>query len=430
MAFPSTDILFQCAITEQPTSIWNTYFCKNDQILIADHALIEEHDGVYCGSCFASGTKKKEEEGYECARCWECPICFSALSVENSVKSSKVLFRCAYCQWSSLECAITGENYAALVTTCLKRITEVKKKNKPKLDEIVKKHQDRISKFPDPNQKSMGRKKTILGSSSQKAPPPQIKLFEEEKPEQTEQTVKLTNNVNLATIPLQSAPVSQIPDQNVNVNQQNAQKKPARVVSNLLPHRRILVAKRSKRCPVCEKLLIKPQTAGAPTVFRVDRSACFHLPSITIVEVPESKSIAINMTNYIDLLFLNPRDDAMIITFLPEKDNNLIKTNCQVTLPTKTLTIPAIEQKEQGKEETVNEVANAQVDEFYTKFSRNTVMIRLPFVPFDLQGPVVFGLSLRINSSSDTTTEEGAATQAQQPTTFEFPMWIQVGLFL
>ncbi|ERF72044.1 hypothetical protein EPUS_04962 [Endocarpon pusillum Z07020] len=86
-------------------------YCEECRDLKCPRCSIEEQVSYFCTSClFETPASAVRSEGNRCARnCFNCPICFSQLSVNNingAVKEGPWILNCYYCMWTSLDIGI------------------------------------------------------------------------------------------------------------------------------------------------------------------------------------------------------------------------------------------------------------------------------------------------------------------------------------
>ena len=67
--------------------------------------LSEDVDSYYCPHCLENMPSSEAMLcGMRCSKCWECPVCSSALTpciANPSFKEQTYHFACSYCRWSS-----------------------------------------------------------------------------------------------------------------------------------------------------------------------------------------------------------------------------------------------------------------------------------------------------------------------------------------
>jgi len=101
----------------------------------------------------------------------------------------------------------------------------------------------------------------------------------------------------------------------------------SRKIQHLFPQRQHLLTRQSKRCAICDKLLIKPDLNPAKIEFKRQQSAFLLIPRITIASIPK---LVVNKEIFVVLVLTNPSKYTMTINLTVKEE----LSEAIVTIPT------------------------------------------------------------------------------------------------
>jgi len=277
------------------------------------------------------------------------------------------------------------------------------------------------------------------------APKPPLKpIIDEPKPRETSTTTvdRIDSHHDAVRLRPFSKPPTRTADQVTYVAQRLNQPHQPNLINNLSPLPRPLTSRFVRRCPLCDKQLIRPQGGGG-VGFRIDRSACFSVPAISLLQLPAQRKV----DTYADILFMNPRYEMMTVTLNILSSEMSVTTNTMVGLPESSFQIAPIAQRTQDPSGAENPApaATAAVTgtvekgpasssnnklATVTQNIRNTVTVRMPIVlKENFVGVIMCGFLMSVTyvleSNDDKDKDRDKEDGTIQVTT---PVWLHLGV--
>eukprot|EP00013_Stygamoeba_regulata_P017171 CAMPEP_0177679238 /NCGR_PEP_ID=MMETSP0447-20121125/29489_1 /TAXON_ID=0 /ORGANISM="Stygamoeba regulata, Strain BSH-02190019" /LENGTH=433 /DNA_ID=CAMNT_0019188401 /DNA_START=81 /DNA_END=1382 /DNA_ORIENTATION=- len=264
---------------------FHTYFCERCSTLRCTQCVQEDIESYFCPHCMEN-VSRAEAARYSnrCKRCILCPNagCGSVLTYSQRMRERDIILRCSVCLWSSLSLnsAQSAPTAAALASAVLQREHDEKTLAQSLFDAQLSDlrsastaHQELL--------RWQERSAKFTGSSSLKhLPVPSLHLKPLDDP--TRCVTPSIRNIEEAR-EMQALALSfegKCIDANESVlpSTEAGKEIPACALKRLL-----LRTKRCKRCPACERLLIKPgKVAASDSTFHRKHLSCRFFPQLRL----------------------------------------------------------------------------------------------------------------------------------------------------
>jgi len=401
---PNNSIHYSCHCDKLFT-LAELYYCNGCQKNTCKYCITEEIDSYYCPNCLENlASAEAMLNQNKCKKCYECPICFSAMT--HNVSNDVYYLNCASCHWNSISIGMTADNPYNLK----KEFDKAPQAEYTRVLELVQREAREIAALKDKN-RPLGRRRlptrqsllsahsTSSVASSQARVP--ITLPEVEK-QQEEKEAKINNFPTISESDISDP----IPDYYYDVKDLNQittlQQRQANLhvhapfLMNLIPVKKLLHTRRSKRCRACDQLLIKPDLNFeiAKVEFKRLRVAYTVLPRVMVVrplKVTDGKNVAV------ELLIKNPMHTLIDLTFNLASLSHHTATVVEVPPPT---FVPGI-QEEDDEEESAEIKTRKEADDakFIVQRAKNKLNLQFALVLSDQpENPVAdrikFGLGV------------------------------------
>lgn len=290
---PVNKITYSCNCDKQFT-LPELYYCNGCQKITCPFCITEEIDSYYCPNCLENmASAEAILNQNRCKKCYECPLCLCALTY--NVNGDLYYLNCSSCHWNSLSIGMTADNPYNIK----KEVDKSQHQEFTRVLELVQREARDVAALKDKNRprRRLPTRQTLLTSPSvgtvgsahahaHAAPRPPISLADIEKT----QDDKLKK---LYTFPPITESFETILDHLYNITDLNQvstlqqrfshlQVQPP-FIKDLVPMKKLLHTRRSKRCRKCDQLLIKPDLNFAAKIeFKRLRIAYATLPRTMI----------------------------------------------------------------------------------------------------------------------------------------------------
>eukprot|EP01088_Endostelium_zonatum_P020009 TRINITY_DN7177_c0_g1_i1.p1 TRINITY_DN7177_c0_g1~~TRINITY_DN7177_c0_g1_i1.p1 ORF type:complete len:451 (-),score=110.68 TRINITY_DN7177_c0_g1_i1:38-1348(-) len=324
------------------------YYCQDCHAPKCNLCITQEIDCFFCPSCLDNMTTYDSIMfKNRCKKCFECPSCFSLLSFSQKLDGDKrtIYFSCNFCRWDSITTLdLKSETLNNLVMNCIKndrnsnqqikvnsnvetfkkevrdfrlQMKSKKKKNTVDIDLDSNSDQDEsriekrgksITEFMaqrgeletnnnnnnDNSTESNPNSKPIINRICDDSKFDEVPSFESlSNPDQIsswkQRLFNINNNINNFWDLSSDSSSSSLPTE-------------LSKVSAILPQRKQLVTRRSKRCSKCDKLLIKPDLIPAKIEFKRQHLGLFYMPKIMLWQ--EGEEWELKMWNPLSVLMV------------------------------------------------------------------------------------------------------------------------------
>ncbi|CAG9312451.1 Dctn4 [Blepharisma stoltei] len=264
------------------------FFCFPCSKALCPYCVTEEIDSFYCRNCMEN-MPNTEAFAFKnkCARCFQCPACFSTLQILlNSTRQQKLYhFGCQSCYWDSMSLGLFGNSLNELLMS--------------NQDYFMKDNplQDQLKILIDTYKEACRNRRKIGVKYLQK------ETWTFEDLENSVQPKPLINPVQ--RIEHQSPGFDELLNEDINYNEitsmqqrlSNAGAQP-RELNKASAQPIPLLTRRSKRCKYCKKYVVKPETNQSfSNPFKMENLLVYFFPRIYIREIKSNSLI---------LLLINP----------------------------------------------------------------------------------------------------------------------------
>jgi len=137
--------------------------------------------------------------------------------------------------------------------------------------------------------------------------PPPITLAELEKSLEAKEQSKLNKDTSVQEFDEDVYKEQELSQVSTLGQRLNALPGQSRDINSIYPRRKHLLTRRSKRCTVCDKVLIKPDLSPSKIEFKRQHMAIFYLPKVTIASISKISTYEISVL----LKFTNPVHNLM-----------------------------------------------------------------------------------------------------------------------
>lgn len=392
----------------------------------------QEIDSYYCPNCLENMVSV--EAGHylnSCKKCFECPRCFSALTFSMGIlgesKEKLYFLSCGYCRWDSISLDLTGESTSNLIA---KAMTFEKDDDKQKrVNSVVKRRQkeerERAKEKRQLNTAQRLRRNSLL---SRNAPPPipipqdptsvsileqslaekenqmqrkwkgekekedDVDTAEESKGDQVERSWMSKDEEELVKAleeEMDCVNVTTLEHRFLRLSVQ------PRSFTELYPRRKHLLTQRSKRCGVCDKVLIKPDLSPTKIDFKRQHVALSYVPRVTVASLPP---LILGTEVPVLLRFLNPVHSRMQMRI--SEDEKAIG-GAQVTLPSNPTFISPKDFDEDDEDEEFRKLKAGDDSQVIVERKSNWVLIKFPVsVALSTHVKIAFKLEVSYESTS------------------------------
>jgi len=311
-------------------SVYDLYISKDNSKATAHlrsaYCMIEEIDTHFCPHDLTNypGHEAMKNKNRS-SKNFECPVCYSHLAKMES--EGNTYLTCPWCHWESLSIGLAAPDSETLFGLALTREKELA--NMPGTtsleDEMahlvgqLNKQWGEASRQRDKLQRQARGLAYMSGHHHGEAPP--LKTIEEveldwEKRQQAllggvePEEPETPSPVRCASPKPQPAPAPRSMTETSRLEQRLRQpQNQARNLGQLEPRRMDLMTKRSKRCPVSNQLIVKPELNPSKASFQKKSDAISKLPRVTVVQSPSRSCLM--------LRFSNPLETQVTITVNP-----------------------------------------------------------------------------------------------------------------
>ena len=280
------------------------YFCQECQAIRCPRCVQEEIVSAFCPMCLfevpltsikADGNRYGVRKGlvdHRCVRnCFQCPICFSGLSVfpNEETQAAPYSLNCTYCQWSSSEIGlefekptgISGFSFRMHLNLILGQLSKLASPFQEQQAEFeaIRDHYANLFDTTRPSDDVMtsfsSRYSALLsGKGSFKARQSTRSLYSRIRPPSRDADDKSLEYDQVKPLDEETALVARLQfltslEDTTNMRQRSKQPSKPRWERDLWPINMQLRAKRSKRCRACRHILVKPKNKPTSTRFRI-----------------------------------------------------------------------------------------------------------------------------------------------------------------
>eukprot|EP01100_Stratorugosa_tubuloviscum_P001292 TRINITY_DN1288_c0_g2_i3.p1 TRINITY_DN1288_c0_g2~~TRINITY_DN1288_c0_g2_i3.p1 ORF type:complete len:373 (+),score=140.87 TRINITY_DN1288_c0_g2_i3:1-1119(+) len=301
-------------------------------------------ESFFCGSCLESVSKADASTNRgKCKKCFECPICSSNLSY-NVLLSGQFLLTCKFCYYNS---PFTASSVNEISTLSLNREREdVRQQNVSNFSAQIKQFQQNNI---DQGKKSLRIKRLPKVKSNFRFSKLSSKLmFDAEsfscekldkQIQEKQQTLEFKHiqpkNISLTQFEQQQLQLLSSSDfrfenswsAQQTLTQISLQQNEEKNETQLLPIRKKLLCKKAKRCPKCEKLIVRPKKM-APTIEFESLSTAYNLLPRISFERPPIKQFENEHSFLFFLIVTNPASWGCSVTI-----NKIVQDNVNIVFP-------------------------------------------------------------------------------------------------
>jgi len=293
--------------------IEDLFYCQQCQNVRCSLCVAQDIDSYYCPNCLEN--MASSEANYfsnSCKKCFECPCCFAALSFQTSSTSEtdkSFFFSCGFCRWDSLGLNLVADSPNNLIAKLLEKEREgTEQKEVAKIVEKLQKEEREKAK--EKRQLSRIRRSSLLFRTAPLpniSRPPPITLAELEKSLEAKEQSKLNKDTSVQEFDEDVYKEQELSQVSTLGQRLNALPGQSRDINSIYPRRKHLLTRRSKRCTVCDKVLIKPDLSPSKIEFKRQHMAIFYLPKVTIASISKISTYEISVL----LKFTNPVHNLM-----------------------------------------------------------------------------------------------------------------------
>ncbi|CAL8069600.1 unnamed protein product [Calicophoron daubneyi] len=280
------------------------YFCRHCLDLRCSECVSHEVDSHYCPNCLENmASAEAKMRKHRCGNCFDCPSCGHTLSTRatavmlarpddpgKTMAQKAYYLTCGFCRWSTRDSDIPDQRQSAggwqeSANPYSKRISElvdsyhhlaVREKADREWSKFVRKRNYMIllERYPVLNPRLRRYCSSSWTTPSREAEPvKQVNIPAAEAPDEPV-AFDLDSYINQ---PLQLEKITTVFQRHLAPHLQ-----PKRT-SELEPHPKCLVVKRSMRCRTCEHNLSKADFNPSSIKFRINLSAVLHVPEIRYI---------------------------------------------------------------------------------------------------------------------------------------------------
>ncbi|PRP87410.1 hypothetical protein PROFUN_00621 [Planoprotostelium fungivorum] len=331
------------------------YLCHKCAKLKCTECTTQEIDSFFCPQCMENMSSSEVTHfRNSCKKCFECPSCFSILSyhvqadisgksdIDSDPDGGKgeedkalVYLRCGYCRWNSLDIGLHGNTTNDLIALSMDKDKfpsdyNVRAANAPKdaIGSLIEKHQREDRDKAKEKRHNQARKKLIFNPRLDTLPErsntawnwtdveKSLKDRSEKKHDEPREEYTEEDEV-LNAMRGDSYDASNVTTLEQRITHPSIQTRDSR---KLIPMRKALISRRSKRCGECEQILIKPDLNPVKIEFKRQWTALQYVPKSTTV-----CDLHLRMTNpllSISMLELDAADTStsdLVVSGLPLK---------------------------------------------------------------------------------------------------------------
>eukprot|EP00743_Colponemidia_sp_Colp-15_P006239 GILK01006711.1.p1 GENE.GILK01006711.1~~GILK01006711.1.p1 ORF type:complete len:469 (+),score=68.02 GILK01006711.1:122-1408(+) len=323
---PSVTYLCEC---QKRFPLSELYFCEQCSKVLCRLCLAEEIDSYYCPHCLEN-MPSSEAMLYlnKCSKCFECPSCFNTLSPVVS-SDQRYYFTCQFCRWDSAILGLVEERPDQLIVKAFSRERDGPHRHEAaKLIEKFRKISSEVQKEKE-LQARLKRRSTIgliVASASNRRQPPtgpwkwedmEAALVQKETQQKSKHVQTIAGQVTDNEKVIQ--PDDPLDVSNVTTLQQRFTDPACQPssLSELYPSRKQLLTRRSRRCRVCTRFVVKPEiNPCAVPPFKKNNIAMSFIPRVSIVQLP---SLNVGQPAALHLSFTNPLDSNVHISFFVDE---------------------------------------------------------------------------------------------------------------
>ncbi|CEM33987.1 unnamed protein product [Vitrella brassicaformis CCMP3155] len=337
------------------------YFCDACSLVCSRYGLTEEIDSYYCPHCLEN-MPSSEAMLYlnRCSKCFECPICFNTLTI-TAAHDGKCFFSCQFCRWSSGEIQLEAEKPDMLVAAAFQKERDSPHRTEMnKLVETFRKASQEITRERELQARMRRRSITLFlpatsgegskrGSKSGGGAHPWVvedleNMLKDKKTKLKTMSIRTTTKkgVRIESISLKDliAPsdekarsiaeqlksLDETPTDTIASLDQRTRciNEEAHTLSGLIPSRKPLLTKRSRRCRQCTRYVVKPQINPCSTPpFQKQNIAWLYVPRVLLVH-PNPNEIGVGRVMSVSFAMYNPVESNTTARFAADAYNRNI----------------------------------------------------------------------------------------------------------
>jgi len=306
-------VMYACCPTditcEALVSPYDLYISKASSQTRCAFCMVEEIDTHFCPhdlDNYPSHEAMKNQ--HRSSKIAECPVCQTRLKVVSDPVSTEHYFECSWCWWNSKELGIVGAGTDAV-------IKELQKKEKEgDLDQEMKRLITQFSKAAveaataAADAQKQRRGLAFMGTLASQPKPPKKTIDEISKEWDAKQHElgytgpRQQAMVSPVKAPLAAGNIDAVPLNATSSLVQRLRQPESQdcELSSLFPRRAALLTKRSKRCPVTNSLVVKPELNPSKASFQKKTDALQYVPKITVLHPRKADMVLLRFTNPMD----------------------------------------------------------------------------------------------------------------------------------
>ena len=270
---------------EKEWGLEDLYYCYQCSRILCPYCVNEEIDSFYCRNCMEN-MPATEANAFKnrCSRCFQCPVCFITLQIHlYNYKGQKFYhFGCQGCYWDSMNLDLKGNSLNELFVSnqeSFGKDNSINEKFKSLLEVYKEAYRNRRKTLlRHPNVKETWTLEDLENSSKAKGASIATSRQKSQSPSLND---LLSENLVYCEI-------SSIPQRLLNLSTQS------RELSKCVLQPMQLLTKRSKRCKVCKKYVVKPETnPNSTSFFKMENLLVNIFPRIMIREIRQNEIIIV-----------------------------------------------------------------------------------------------------------------------------------------